>query len=214
MGKFKNALGRLADNRYFCMAWLVACAAFVTWFGSLRVPLEDVQPLAYSKLFEKTVSVIAVTHPYLYYVWVILTMGAIYLNITYMYRRNNFKSKTGITIMYISFIFLVMTIIVPHHDEGSGKIVHWASALLFAFLSAGAILIYLFKMAKRSRRYLATLCVFIAVPVLMITLLIIFGENGAIELLPMWLACVTLFLVNFTVFYRLKTPIQQAAPTC
>lgn len=207
MVKLKNALAKLADNRYFCMAWLLACAAFVTWFGSQRVPTEE----GMSALFEKTVSVIAVTHPYLYYVWVILTMGAVWLNIGYMYRHNNFKSKTGTTMMYVSFIFLVMTIIVPHYDAGLGKIVHWASALLFAFLSAGAILIFLFKMAKRSRRYLATLCVFIAVPVLMITLLILFGENGAIELLPMWLACVTLFLVNFTGFYRLKTPAKQAA---
>lgn len=209
MGKLKSALAKLADNRYFCMAWLLACAAFVTWFGSLRVPAEE----GLSALFEKTVSVIAVTHPYLYYVWVILTMGAVYLNITFMYRHNNFKSKTGTVMMYVSFFFLVMTIIVPHYDAGLGKIVHWASALLFAFLSAGAILIYLFKMAKRSRRYMATLCVFIAVPVLMITLLIIFGENGAIELLPMWLACVTLFLVNFTGFYRLKTPVKQAEQT-
>ena len=208
MGRIKHALVKLTDNRYFCMAWLVACAAFVTWFGSRRVQTAG----GLSAPFEKTVRVIAVTYSRLYYLWVILTMGAVYLNIGYMYRHHQFKSKAGAIMMYVSFFFLVMTIIVPHYDAGPGKVIHWASALLFAFLSAGAIIIFLFKMAKQSRRYMGTLGVFIAVPVLMITLLIIYGENGAIELLPMWLACATLFLVNFTGFYRIKKTAQRSVP--
>lgn len=209
--KQKSVLFRIADNRIFCLAWLIICTVFVTWFAMLRVPLEGTNPVEYSAIFEKTASVIAVSHPKLYYLYVLFTVAAVYLNISYMYRHNNYAGKLGKALMYISFISVVLTIVFPHADSGIPKLIHWSLALIFAFANAAAIILFLVSQMKGNIKYLGTLIIFGSLPVVMITLLLVFGENGAIEILPMWISCLIFFLVNYTNFYKTKTKAEKSS---
>ena len=208
MNKQKSPIMNITDSRYFCMAWLIAAVAFITWFGALKVTYLGVE---YPR-FVRTASVIAMVHPYLYYFWVIFTIVSLWLNISYMYRHNGYNGKAGRITMYLSFICIIITKIVPHEDDFNWRmIVHWSAALTFGVFCAASIILFLFNKSKTNKRFLVTLLLFIAVLAAMIVLLILFKENGAIETLPIWCAYLILFLVNFTNIYKQKPAIQKEA---
>jgi hypothetical protein len=71
----------ILDNRLLCMLWLFIGVGYITFFGLLKNP------------FENTASVIAMDYPRLYWLWVLFTITALYLNITYMYRRFEYPAK-------------------------------------------------------------------------------------------------------------------------
>ncbi len=184
------------------MFWLFLAVGFITWFGALKVEYLGV---SYPR-FEKTASVIAMVHPKLYYLWVIFMIAALWLNINYMYRRYDYNGKVGKVSMYLSFICIIVTKIVPHEDEFNWRmVVHWSAALLFGTFGAAAVIVFLFSRAKENKRMLVTMLLFIALLAIMIVLLLLFGENGAIETLPIWGVFLILFLLNFTDVYEKKT---------
>jgi hypothetical protein len=202
MEKQKGFLSRVVENRYFCMFWLFLAVGFITWFGALKVEYLGV---SYPR-FEKTASVIAMGHPKLYYLWVIFMIAALWLNINYMYRRYDYNGKVGKVSMYLSFICIIVTKIVPHEDDFNWRmVVHWSAALLFGTFGAAAVIVFLFSRAKENKRMLVTMLLFIALLAIMIVLLLLFGENGAIETLPIWGVFLILFLLNFTDVYEKKT---------
>lgn len=196
----------MADNRIFCLVWLLLGAGFVTWFGALKVTYLGV---TYPR-FVKTASVIAMCHPKLYYLWIIFMIGALWLNVTYMYRHNNYHGKAGRITMYLGFACIIMTKIIPHEDNFNWRmVVHWTSALAFGVFCAASIVLFLINKSKENRRYFYTLLFFIFVLAAMIVLLLLFKENGAIETLPIWCAYLILYLANFTSIYKKKPAIQQ-----
>lgn len=203
-GEQKNIYQKIIDNRAFCLAWLIIGVVFITFFGALRVPLED--GTGYYPVFVRTASVIAMYYPKLYYLWVIFMIVALYLNIGYMYRRNNFESKIGKALMYAGFVCIIVTKIIPHEDDFNWRmVVHWSAALAFGVCCAGSVILFLYNKSKGNRRYLITLLSFIFVLAAMIVLLLLFRENGAIETLPIWCAYLILYLVNFTNIYTKKS---------
>lgn len=206
MEKIKSAFWKVADNRIFCMVWLFLGVGFVTWFGALKVTYLGV---TYPR-FVKTASVIAMCHPKLYYLWIIFMIGALWLNITYMYRHNGYSGKIGRVSMYLGFACIITTKIIPHEDVFNWRmVVHWTSALAFGVFCAASIVLFLINKSKVNRRYFYTLLFFIFVLVVMIILLILFKENGAIETLPIWCAYLILYLVNFTNLYKPKEVVQK-----
>ena len=206
MEKQKNTFMKIADNRYFCMIWLFIGVGFITWFGSLEVTYLGVE---YAR-FVKTASVIAMVHPYLYYFWVIFTIVSLWLNISYMYRHNGYDGKAGKVSMYLGFICIIVTKIIPHEDDFNWRmVVHWTAALAFGVFCAASIILFLINKSKTNKRFLITLVAFVAVLVIMIVLLLLFAENGAIETLPIWCAYLILYLVNFTNIYKQKPEVQK-----
>ena len=78
-------------------------------------------------------------------------------------------------------------------------IAHWSTALLFAAFFAAAIIVYLLHMSmKKSVKHLIMLIVLSLTLVLMVVLLAIFGKSGGIESIPMWVAYIIVFLMNYT----------------
>lgn len=201
MEKSKSTLTRIMDNRIFCMIWLFIGVGYITWFGALKVPLED-SPCGFYPVYVRTASVIAMYYKELYYLWVLFTIVALFLNIRYMYRRYDYKSKIGSASLYASFVCIMMTIVVPHAESGILKLIHWSSALGFGVFCAATIILFLVNKSKANKRFLYTLFFFIFVLALMLVLLILFKENGAIETLPIWCTYLILFLANFTGIYK------------
>ena len=209
MEKQKSTYMKIVDNRMFCMIWLIIGVGFITWFGALKVPYEDGP--GYYPMFVRTASVIAMYYAKLYYLWMIFMIIALFLNIKYMYRHNDYEGKLGIALMYAGFVCIIITKIVPHAESGIPKLIHWTAALTFGVCCAASIILFLINKSKTNKRFKITLILFIAVLALMIILLILFKENGAIETLPIWCAYLILFLVNFTKIYKEKPAVQPAA---
>lgn len=209
MEKQNSTYMKIVDNRIFCMFWLFIGVGFITWFGALKVPLEDGS--GYYPMFVRTASVIAMYYAKLYYLWMIFMIIALFLNIKYMYRHNDYEGKLGKALMYAGFVCIIVTKIVPHAESGIPKLIHWTAALSFGVFCAASVILFLGNKAKTNKRFKITLILFIAVLAIMLILLVLFKENGAIETLPIWAAYLILFLVNFTKIYKEKPAVQPAA---
>jgi hypothetical protein len=182
--------------RIFCLSSLALGFAYVTWYCFLKDP------------FEYTASMIGLDYPLHFKLWGIISSVSIFLNVLYMYRINGYHSRSGVICGSLGSAAIFVTINVPSAGE---KLIlnslrcmsHWAGALLFAFLLAFSIVVFLAGKARQgNRRYIALLVSFLFILITMLVLLVAVGKNGIIEGLPTWAAYLLLFLVNFTDVFK------------
>ena len=82
---------------------------------------------------------------------------------------------------------------------------HWITALMFAFLGAAGVIIFLIHKVKlKDKKYTIATIIFVAVLLLMLVLLVTVGKSAFIENFPMWVAYILLFMINFTSFFDKK----------
>ena len=193
---FLNFVDVLTDNKIFCMAWLIAGFVFFTVYGFIDNP-----DLA------KTASVIGKTHPRLFVWWAVFSGVSLYLNLQYLYKLNSFKNeklaKFGNVCTYLGFICIFACVNIPSVEPEDGKPIqmaaHWSTALLFAAFFAAAIIAFLLhKTMQKSIKHLVMLITLAATLVLMVVLLVLFGKSGGIESIPMWVAYIIIFMLNYT----------------
>lgn len=193
---FLNFVDVLTDNKIFCIAWLIAGFVFFTVYGFIDNP-----DLA------KTASVIGKTHPRLFVWWAVFSGVSLYLNLQYLYKLNSFKNeklaKFGNVCTYLGFICIFACVNIPSVEPEDGKPIqmaaHWSTALLFAAFFAAAIIAFLLhKTMQKSIKHLVMLITLAATLVLMVVLLVLFGKSGGIESIPMWVAYIIIFMLNYT----------------
>ncbi|MBQ3044606.1 MAG: hypothetical protein IJO03_06270 [Clostridia bacterium] len=193
---FLNFIDAMTDNRNFCMAWLIAGFIFFTVYGFIDNP-----DLA------KTASVIGKTHPRLFIWWAVFSGVSLYLNIHYLYKLNSFKTeklaKFGNVCTILGFFCIFACVHIPSVEPEDGKplqmAAHWSTALLFAAFFAAAIIAFLLhKSMQKSVKHIIMLVTLALTLILMVVLLLIFGKSGGIESIPMWVAYIIIFMLNFT----------------
>lgn len=188
----------------FCAANLIAGFAFITWYGFLSFPSQFGNILT-----DVTASMLGLRYPWYFRIWGVLASLSIFTNTLYMYRKNNYKGKTGVIVTSLGCAAIFVTINVP--SAGLDLVMtarclsHWATALIFAFLGAAGVIIFLLhKFKQKDNKYMIATIVFCAVLVLMLVLLVTVGKSAFIENLPMWVAYALLFIINFTSFFDKK----------
>ena len=188
----------------FCVVNLIAGFAFVTWYGFLDFPSQFGNILT-----DVTASMLGLRYPWYFRIWGVLASLSIFTNTLYMYRKNNYKGKTGVIVTSLGCAAIYVTINVP--SAGLDLVMtarclsHWATALIFAFLGAAGVIIFLFhKFKQKDKKYMIATIVFCAVLILMLILLVTVGKSAFIENLPMWVAYALLFIINFTSFFDKK----------
>jgi len=188
----------------FCMINLIAGFGFITWYGFLSFPEQFGNILT-----DVTASMLGLRYPWQFKVWGILASLSIFTNTLYMYRKNNYKGKTGVIVTSLGCASIFATINVP--SAGLDLVMtarclsHWATALIFAFLGAAGVIIFLLHKSKqKDKKYIFATVFFSVVLVLMLILLATVGKSAFIENLPMWVAYALLFVINFTSFFDNK----------
>ena len=195
----------------FCVANLIAGFVFITWYGFLDFPHQFGNILT-----DVTASMLGLRYPWEFKAWGVLASLSIFTNTLYMYRKNNYQGKAGVIVTSLGCAAIFVTINVP--SAGLDLIMtarclgHWATALIFAFLGAAGVIIFLFhKCKQKDKKYIIATIFFIAVLALMLVLLVTVGKSAFIENLPMWVAYALLFIINFTSFFdkkEEKTPVK------
>lgn len=188
----------------FCAANLIAGFAFITWYGFLSFPSQFGNILT-----DVTASMLGLRYPLYFRIWGVLASISIFTNTLYMYRKNNYKGKTGVIVTSLGCAAIYVTVNVP--SAGLDLVMtarclsHWATALIFAFLGAAGVIIFLLhKFKQKDKKYMIATVVFCAVLILMLVLLVTVGKSAFIENLPMWVAYALLFVINFTSFFDKK----------
>ena len=195
----------------FCAINLIIGFAFITWYGFLDFPHQFGNILT-----DVTASMLGLRYPWYFRLWGVFASLSIFTNTLYMYRKNNYSGKAGVVITSLGCASIYVTINVP--SAGLELIMtprcisHWATALLFAFLGAAGVIIFLFhKCRQRDKKYIIATVIFVAVLALMLVLLVTVGKSAFIENLPMWVAYALLFIVNFTSFFDKKKNVTAEA---
>ncbi len=194
----------------FCAVNLVIGCAFITWYGFLPYPEQFGNILT-----DVTASMLGLRYPLYFRMWGVLSSLSIFTNVLYMYRKNNYYGKTGIIITSLGCAALFITVNVPSAGLDlvmtARCISHWASALLFAFLGAAGVIIFLLNKSKQKDvKYIVATVVLCAFLALMLILLVTVGKSAFIENLPMWVVYVLLFMINFTSFFDKKAAKDPA----
>lgn len=199
---FAEKLGKATTA--FCALNLVAGFAFITWYGFLPFPEQFGNILT-----DVTASMLGLRYPWQFKLWGVLASLSIFTNTLYMYRKNDYKGKAGVIVTSIGCAAIYVTVNVP--SAGLDLVMtarclgHWATALIFAFLGAAGVIIFLFhKCKQKDKKYIIATIIFIAVLLLMLVLLVTVGKSAFIENLPMWVAYILLFVINFTSFFDKK----------
>jgi len=217
MAKLKTSFLALVRNKWFCLFWLIFGFLYVTIYGMLYVEDLYTEGLRSHNVFgvlieptmTATASIIGKTYPWLFRGWGLFQAISLSLNVQYMFRRYDYKSKTANALLIGGTICIISTTFIRSTEEpGLQQIAHWGTALLFAFLYAIAMGIGLLHLAKRSKKFLGTFVFFVAMLALMLALLIFVGKGGAIESIPMWGVYVILLFANFTGLYKDSLPVQ------
>ena len=188
----------------FCMTNLIAGFAFITWYGFLSFPEQFGNILT-----DVTASMLGLRYPWYFKIWGILASLSIFTNTLYMYRKNNYKGRAGVIVTSLGCASIFVTINVPSAGLElvmTGRCLsHWATALIFAFLGAAGVIIFLFHKSKqKEKKYIFAIVFFVAVLILMLVLLATVGKSAFIENLPMWVAYALLFIINFTSIFDKK----------
>lgn len=188
----------------FCAVNLIAGFAFITWYGFLSFPSQFGNILT-----DVTASMLGLRYPWYFRIWGVLASLSIFTNTLYMYRKNNYKGKAGVVVTSLGCAAIFVTVNVP--SAGLDLVMtarclsHWATALIFAFLGAAGVIIFLLhKFKQKEKKYVIATIVFVAVLLLMLVLLVTVGKSAFIENLPMWVAYALLFIINFTSFFDKK----------
>lgn len=205
---FAEKLGR--GITAFCMLNLIVGFVFITWYGFFDFPSQFGNILT-----DVTASMLGLRYPWHFKMWGVFASLSIFTNTLYMYRKNNYAGKAGVIVTSLGCASIFVTINVP--SAGLDLVMtarclgHWATALIFAFLGAAGVIIFLLhKCKEKDKKYIIATVIFVAILALMLVLLVTVGKSAFIENLPMWVAYALLFIINFTSFFD-KKEIKESA---
>lgn len=194
----------------FCAVNLIVGFVFITYYGFLSYPSQFGNILT-----DVTASMLGLRYPWRFRMWGVLASLSIFTNTMYMYRKNDYYGKTGIIVTSLGCAAIYVTVNVPSAGLDLVAtlrcIAHWSTALIFAFLGAAGIIIFLLhKFKQKDKKYMIATIIFAAILVIMLVLLVVVGKSAFIENLPMWVAYILLFIINFTSFFDNKKSTLNA----
>lgn len=188
----------LLDNRKVLVAVLFMALIFNVIFGCLRNPLGE----------DNTISWIGYDHPIGFLFWGTVTGSAFFLNILHIYRKHGYNGKIGTVALYAapfmacSFVFI--------NDWGWEHVVHWIGAIGFIALNGAALLLFLLHNFKKHISYKLTTFGVALMLLAMLVILLTVGKSGLLELIPIWIALILLFLINCTNIYPVIDKEEKA----
>lgn len=154
-----------------------------------------------------TLSLLCEDRKLFFWIWGILTSGGIIANTQYMYGKFSYKSKLFDTLCVLAFIAMSMIALTLGHsieDWNPKRIAHWVATGVFIALTAAPILLFFIVNRKKHSQFnLLTICVVL----ILMTFVVIFvfvGKSALMEMIPIALIEVFLFVVNFTGAVKVK----------
>lgn len=213
---YADKVSKLAE--ILCIAGCIFGCVYVTWYGFFPVDMIDkstgVQVAAtfVDKIKFITASMIGLDYPWHFRGWGIVASATIFTNTMYCFKKFNYNSKVAVILGSLGSAAIFATINCPSLGEEVANsfarprgIAHWTGALVFAFLCAAPLVMFLFSKARKEKgKFLAAFIVFVAILLLMLVLLVTVGKSAIIENIPMVVAYILLGALNFTHIFDSK----------
>ena len=151
-----------------------------------------------------------------FWLWTVLTGGAFSSNLLLLWNERGDRSRHLRVLLVLAMAGMLLTAATLHHSIQTlnpKRVLHWTGAILYAVFLGAAFLFFFFKNAKKDRRILALLLLSVLTLVGVVLQLFVFGRNGYMEIVPLAVFELELFLLNFTPFGRAKAeaPVKAEA---
>ena len=142
-----------------------------------------------------------------FWLWGILTSGSLIMNTQYMYKSYNVKNKwfDGMCIAgFISMCLIALTLGHSIEDWNPKRIAHWVATGVFIAFTIAPIALFFIVYRKRFEHFnILAVCTFIILG----TFVVIFatvGKSSLMEMVPIALMEIFMFVVNFTPLVKKK----------
>ena len=146
-----------------------------------------------------------------FWVWGILVIGGINVNTQYMYKKFSYKSRFMDVLCILSFISICLVALTLGHsiaDWNPKRVLHWiATGLFIALCMASVVLFFIFNRKKYKGFGILTGCT-VAILLTFAVIFIGVGKSALMEMIPLAMMQVMLFVVNFTPLVK-TTPITH-----
>lgn len=172
--------------RTWCIVLLTAAALYSALFGLTRHPAAR----------ESTLSWIGYDHPYGFLLWGGLLAAAIFCNLRYAYEKYGCRSRIGRSALYAAPFMMPPLVLI--NDWGWEQSVHLAATIAFVLFNTAALFLLLLRGARVHSKYKVLAAVSLLIPFASIAMQAILGSNGLMELLPLFMTMILLYLINFT----------------
>lgn len=142
-----------------------------------------------------------------FWLWGILTSGSLIMSTQYMYKSYKIKNKwlDGMCALgFVSMCLIAFTLGHSIEDWNPKRIAHWVATGAFIVFTMAPIAIFFIVYRKRFEYFnIFTVCTFIILG----TFIVIFafvGKSALMEMIPIALMEVFMFIVNFTPLVKKK----------
>lgn len=148
-----------------------------------------------------------------FWIWGLLTAGGIACNLQYLYKKYEYKNKFLDALCVLSVVGVCLIALTLGHsieDWNPKRILHWvATGVFIIFILAAGVLFFIINIKKQKHFVALTVSMF----AIFATFLIIFigiGKSALMEMIPVALYEILLFVVNFTPAFKKQERIQNA----
>jgi len=136
-----------------------------------------------------------------FWLWGILTSGSIIANTQYLYRRFNIRSKFYNTLCVLAFISVCLVALTLGHsiaDWNPKRIAHWVATGFFIGFTVAPLLLPFLRYRKKHKPFLAFAVCTVGILMTFVVIFVVVGKSSLMEMIPIALIEIFLFIVNFT----------------
>lgn len=148
-----------------------------------------------------TLSLLCEDRKFFFWLWVLTTAGSILLNTQYMYKKFNCPSKVFDAVCVLSFLGMCGVALTLGHsieDWNPKRVLHWVATGIYIALTVVAIALFFIVNRKKHKHFiLLAVCTFLIFATFAVLFAAI-GKSAVMEMVPMALLKIFLFIVNFT----------------
>lgn len=148
-----------------------------------------------------TLSLLCENRQIYFWLWGILVVGSINLNVQYMYRKFNYKNRLLDVLCLLAFVSMCMVALTLGHsieDWNPKRLLHWIATGLFIVFCIASIALFFILNIKKYRFFKLLTAVFFVIPCTFAVLFAVMGKSAVMEMVPLAMIKVFLFIVNFT----------------
>ena len=160
-----------------------------------------------------TLSLLCEDRKLFFWLWGILTSGSIIANTQYMYRKFSYKSKLFNVLCVLAFISVALIALTLGHsieNWNPKRIAHWVATGVFIALTVAPILLFFLKNRKLHKQFTALALSTVGILMTFVVIFVFVGKSALMEMIPIALIEIFLFIVNFTKLVKPEKLCEKA----
>lgn len=142
-----------------------------------------------------------------FWIWGILTSGSIIANTQLLYSKYSIRSKVSNFFCLLSFIGVCVVALTLGHsieDWNPKRIAHWVATGLFIAFTVVPLILPFIRHRKENKNFPIFAIITVMILMTFVVIFVVVGKSALMEMIPIALIEIFLFVVNFTKVFNSK----------